>query len=90
MSALCGQGCDVNWNASGKGGVRDGDGEGAEERGDEGSGDGNVGGRSWVVEVGAEEMWCVMSWGTEVGVTSSIRVKEGRRSIVVGLVDGSG
>lgn len=30
-----------------------------------------------------------MSWGTEAGVTLSIRVKEGRRRIVMGVVDGS-
>jgi hypothetical protein len=38
-----------------------------------------------VVLVGAEEMWCLMSSGTVSGVTFSIKVKAGRRRMVVGV-----
>ena len=35
--------------------------------------------------VGAGEIWCLMSSGTEAGVTLSMKVKAGRRRIVVGV-----
>lgn len=41
-------------------------------------------GRRGVVVVGARLTWLVMSSGTDEGVTLSIRVKDGRRSTVVG------
>lgn len=53
---MCGQGRDVKWDASCRGGVRDGDGDGVEEPGGEGLADEDVGGRRGVVVVGAEEM----------------------------------
>ena len=52
--------------------------------GDEGAGDGVEGKGMSVVLVGAELMWCSISWGTDAGVTFSMMLKEGRRRMVVG------
>ncbi len=54
------------------------------------SGDGvGVGTRRGVVVVGAVEIWWLISCGTESGVTLSMKVKAGKRSMVVGR-DGGG